>query len=236
MKNSSFDPGRRTFLVKILAGSAFGAFGAGLPSFVRQAAAAGTKSHPQSMQKIQGDVKINGIPAKPGATVKPGDTVTTGQKSMAVFVVGQSAYLLRENSHLKLASDSPEKSENKAANILRLVKGKMLSVFGRGKRKIMTPTAVAGVRGTGIYLEVEPDRTFICLCYGTADIDSKVGQRKTVKTKHHGSPMYIYADKTEPITGGTLTNHTDEELIMLESLVGRKPPFVKSPAKSQDGY
>ena len=58
---------------------------------------------------------------------------------------------------------------------------------------------------------------------------------KTVKTTHHEQPLLLREDggimRAEP---GPFRNHTDDELVMLESLVGREPPFMKDgqyPAK-----
>ena len=51
-----------------------------------------------------------------------------------------------------------------------------------------------------------------------------------IKTEHHEQPRYVYADKSMPVEQllqkAPVINHTDAELILLESLRGRKPPFV----------
>ena len=55
--------------------------------------------------------------------------------------------------------------------------------------------------------------------------------RETVRTTHHDAPRYIYAHAEMPIKmiePAPLINHTDAELIMLEALVGRRPPFFGS--------
>ena len=52
--------------------------------------------------------------------------------------------------------------------------------------------------------------------------------RETVHSTHHSAPRYIYAHGEMPIQmiePAPVVNHTDAELIMLEALVGRKPPF-----------
>ena len=111
--------------------------------------------------------------------------------------------------------------------------GKLLSVFGRGSRSIATPTATIGIRGTGIYIEAEAERTYVCTCYGLVDLQASnmPEARETVMTTHHDAPRYIYAHGETPIKmiePAPVINHTDAELIMLEALVGRKPPFVGS--------
>lgn len=52
-------------------------------------------------------------------------------------------------------------------------------------------------------------------------------EAETVRTKHHDQPRYIYP-KGMPrmIEAAPVVNHTDAELVLLESLVGRRPPFV----------
>ena len=50
----------------------------------------------------------------------------------------------------------------------------------------------------------------------------------TVKTFHHESPKFVYASgQDQLIVKAPVRNHTDAELIMLENLVWRTPPFVK---------
>ena len=210
---------RREWLKRALLG------GAALPLLLRDALAAGKR--PRGMVNVKGEVTINGRPAKVGAALKPGDSVATAAGSSAVFVVGGDAFLIREKGELLTAGD------NALTGVLRLVTGKLLSVFGRGPRRITTPTATIGIRGTGIYIEAEAERTYVCTCYGVVDLQASnmPEVRETVSTTHHDAPRYIYAHGEMPIkmiAQAPVVNHTDAELIMLEALVGRKPPFVGS--------
>jgi hypothetical protein len=91
---------------------------------------------------------------------------------------------------------------------------------------LATPTATIGIRGTGCYIEAEEDRTYFCLCYGVAVVtpnDNRAG-RETISTQHHEHPVYIDAGQLM-MTSAPVINHTDAELIMLENMVGRRPPF-----------
>jgi hypothetical protein len=208
---------RRAWLKRVLAG------GAALPLLLRDALAAG--EHTSGMVQVRGEVSVNGRPASAGAAVKPGDSVTTAAGASAVFVIGRDAFLLRESSELL----TPGRSV--LSGSLRLVTGKLLSVFGRGPRSITTATAVLGIRGTGIYIEAEAERTYVCTCYGLVDLQASnmPEARQTIMTTHHDAPRYIYAHGTTPIRmieTAPVINHSDAELIMLEALVGRKPPFV----------
>ena len=51
--------------------------------------------------------------------------------------------------------------------------------------------------------------------------------RETVRTRHHEQPRYIMASGApQMVVPAPVLNHTDAELTMLESVVGRKPPFA----------
>lgn len=220
-----FDHRRRLWLARILAGSALGTVA--VPLLIRDALAAGKSKARQGVVELQGEMQVNGKPVRAGARVKPGDGVATWAGSSAVFVVGKDAFLIRENSRLEIAGTGL------LVKSLRLATGKLLSVFDAGARQIKTPTASIGMRGTGIYVEAEPERTYVCTCYGLVDLQASAmpEARETVKTFHHDAPRYIYAHGESPIKmieKAPVVNHTDEELIMLEALVGRVPPFVGS--------
>jgi hypothetical protein len=84
-----------------------------------------------------------------------GDELLTGPGASLVFVMGDSAFHLRQNSRLKVEGDTG----GVVVNALRLLTGGVISVWGKGpQRKISTPTATAGIRGTGVYAEVFPEQ------------------------------------------------------------------------------
>ena len=204
------------------------AAGIGLPAALRLALA--QSSAKQGVRTAQGEIKISGQPAEPGTLVRPGDTIVLGADAIATFVVGEDAFLMRGNSHAELMGIGT------LVSALQLVTGKLLGVFGSGgERRLVTSTATIGIRGTGAYLEAEPRRTYFCLCYGTADVAATMGgARESYSTRHHESPRYIYGDGTKrAIAPAGVANHTDSELILLESLVGRSPPqsFMDSPVR-----
>lgn len=197
--------------------------GLGVPALLREASAQNLIPEAQGMRNLDGDVRINGQRVAIGALVRPGDVVTTGSNAYAMFVVGRDAYLVRESSRLALAGQSLVVSS------LRLITGKVLSVFGRSdaRRELLTRTATIGIRGTGGYLEADYDRTYFCLCYGTADLTPTMqpGSREVYSSTHHETPRYIYGDnRAAMMERAPLINHSDSELVMLEGLVGRRPP------------
>jgi hypothetical protein len=196
----------------------------GAPAALRLALA---QTSAQGVRSAVGDVRVNGKPARPGDPVRPGDNVVVGKEALATFVVGQDAFLMRSSSHADLMGSGT------AVAAVQLLTGALLSVFGGGEHRLSTATATVGIRGTGAYMEAEPQRTYFCLCYGRAEAGpSGSALREAYTTTHHESPKYIYGDgRKDAIVRASVSNHTDAELILLESLVGREPPpgFMGSP-------
>ena len=223
--NCKFDLERRYWLERI-AGGALGASVAlaTAPFMVRQALAADALA--EGIYRASGEISINNKPAAIGAVVRPGDLITTADNASAVFVVGKNAHLIRGGSRVEFHG------ADLAAKAMRVLTGKLLSVFGKGEMKISTATATIGIRGTGAYIEAEADLTYICTCYGIAELQAhdNPDAKEIVKTIHHDAPRYVRAGKSGAvILPAPVFNHTDQELIMLEALVGRVPPFVGMP-------
>jgi hypothetical protein len=221
---------RREFLKHAMAAGL--ASGAGLTIAVRQVLAMAPDQLLEGVRKVQGMVLINGSPAQVNAMVFPGDIITTGSASHAVFVVGKDAYLVRDNARIEILGDDRGTGQQGSSKLIKTIKvaaGKVLSVFGKGEKRVETLTAVAGVRGSAVYVEAEPDLTYLCLCYGEAELSAPLfpSAYEKVITRHHDQPRYILGKNAgRPFLRAPVINHTDEELTMLEALVGRKPPFA----------
>jgi hypothetical protein len=191
---------------------------------LRGARAAGTLE--KGVYRVRGEARINRVRAKPKmevrARAKPkmevraGDVITTGPDGELIFVIARDAMLVRAGALVETG--------------LRIVTGAVLSVFEPGKAKrIRTPTATIGIRGTGIYVELRSDRTYVCTCYGEAEIAATAdpAASEVVRTRHHDQPRYVMAQGApQMIMAAPVVNHSDAELILLEGLVGREPPFV----------
>jgi hypothetical protein len=80
-------------------------------------------------------------------------------------------------------------------------------------------------------VESGADRTYVCTCYGEAELTplADPGARETVRTRHHEQPRYILPKGApQMMMQAPVINHTDAELAMIESLVGRSVPFDPS--------
>jgi len=213
--------------LKLLA--AAGVFGpAGISGFISQALAMGKVPVAPGMHRLRGEVTVNGKSAHPGQLIGPGDTVKTGVDSEAIYVVGQDAFLQRDQTTLVFGEDAVK-------SLFRVITGRVLSVFGKSKqqRTVHVSTATLGIRGTGCYIEDEGSgetaRTYFCLCYGSVELIPTAApqERTSYSTIHHDRPYYIYnkANMPKMMVPASVINHSDDELTMLEGLVGRWPPF-----------
>lgn len=176
-----------------------------------------------SMFLLAGEVTVSGTPATLDTRVEAGDLIETGPGGEAIFVFGKDAFLLRADSRLRLPSSRA------AGATYGLVQGKALSVFASRQTQISTPSAVISIRGTGVYVEVEPARSYVCLCYGAATLATADGQAdEDLETEHHDAPRYILDDPRarNRIERAPFKNHDDQELLMIETLVGRTTPYV----------
>ncbi len=227
------DDPRRLILIRLLTA---GLLGAGLTS--AQAITFGIfGSKPrklpegQSIYGLSGQVTVNEQPATLATRIKSGDTVQTAANSEVVFVVNTHSMILESNSKLQI--EQPENStESLIIGGLRMLSGKLLSVSRNSAMKVSTSTATIGIRGTGFYVEADPERTYFCTCYGATEVQATNDpqSRENVAATHHDRPLYIVADggTGNNIRSAPFINHTDQELALIETLVGRRTPFVFS--------
>ena len=222
------DDRRRDFLITALSAGLFSAGSMGILQPVWAMGKVPRELVPgKSIYDLSGDVKVDNKVATEDTLIGINSTVATGDNSHVIFAVGKDAFILRSNSLIKVEG-------NFLISQLRLISGKLLSVFGRRAEKqtlsLHTTTATIGIRGTGVYLEAEQDKTYICTCYGSADLFANKDKksRERVETRHHDAPRFILADQPagKNIQPAPVFNHTDDELALVETLVGRTVPFA----------
>lgn len=184
----------------------------------------------QGIHRMDSPLLVNGHPVGPEAVIQPGHTVTTGNTGQTVLVIGTDAFLLGATTTVlfhptTVAATTPKTGPITTVTGFTLQAGRILSVFGTGPKTLKVPSAVIGIRGTGLFLQVETNQDYMCLCYGEADIRMNTNPSIPIHqtAKHHDVPSLLTKDGQ--IRKVSMDNHTDEELIMLEFLVGREPPF-----------
>ncbi|MBC5766817.1 twin-arginine translocation signal domain-containing protein [Ramlibacter albus] len=218
---------RRSFLKAAAAWTAMGGF------------AAAWAQQRSNVVELRGDATVNGERLREGQFIQTGDQVQTGPDSHLIFVVGNSAFQVRQNSRFTV-DRGPTLN---AVAALRMLTGAIVSVWGKGsQRQIITPTLTAGIRGTGVYTEIFPERSYrsyFCNCYGVVDMSA--GGDRTVSTADYHQSFW---GEPAPVNGKLLTparaiNHTDEEVEALAKLVGQRTAWEiagKKGTKDGSGY
>jgi len=233
-RNDDIDDPRRQWLIRALAAGFFGAATASAQAVTFGIFGSRPRRLPpgQSIYGLSGQVTVNDSAASLSTQIRPGDTVQTGQNSEIVFVVNTHSMILRGDS--KLLIEPPEGSSGDSLIIagLRMISGKLLSVSRNSPMKLTSSTATIGIRGTGFYIESEPDRTYFCTCYGATEVEATAdpSSRESITARHHDRPVYIVTDggAGNNIRNAPFINHTDQELSLIETLVGRRTPFMFS--------
>lgn len=232
--DSDYNQARRDWLIKALGAGVYGGLGFSLAN-PAMAQWFGTRQRIQpgrSFSRISGEVRVNGVLATLDTKVEYGDAVATGPNSSASFVVDSDAFQLRANTQMRILARQPASAGSQLIDEgIELIRGAALFVFGRREQarlRVSTSFATIGLRGTGLYLEAEDDRTYFCLCYGETDLTPAAApdQTEIIQATHHDSPRFIYGEGAENmVTDAPYRSHTDLELAVLEDLVGREVPF-----------
>ena len=172
---------------------------------------------------LQGTVTINKKPLTRASDIKNGDEITVSTGGKLVFSIGEDAFLVRGGSTLQVYAE-----ENSAfVSALRLVNGAVLGVFGKRKSttQIYTVTATIGIRGTAVYAAVTPDKLYTCTCYGHTDLIVGLDSADVIATHHNAHVVTNGINGNAQMKAFEVIDHNDDELRMLEALVGRKPIF-----------
>jgi len=215
---------RRSVLQAAAAWAALGGFGGALAQ------------QRSNVVELRGEVLVNGQRLRPQQFVQTGDQVQTGPDAHLVFVIGDSAFMLRQNTQVTVQRGATLHT----VSLLRLQTGAVAAVWGRGTgRFIVTPMLSASIHGTGTYAEVRPQedrRTYFCNCWGT--IDLAAGRDRAVSQADYHQSFW---GEPAPVEGRMLTaapvsNHTDEEMEFLAGLVSQRTPWQLAGRRgSRDG-
>jgi hypothetical protein len=201
---------RRDFLKSAAAWSTMGATGA--------ASAAGATN----VVQLVGDANINGMRLNREQSIQTGDQIVTGPGSTLTFVLGTSAFHVRQNSMMTVERGA----SLSAVSLLRLLTGAVVSVWGRGPyRQIVTPTITAGIRGTGVYTEVfasQGGRSYFCNCYGTVEMSAGKDKALSQADYHQAFWGEVAPKDGRMLTSAKAINHTDEELEYLARLANQR--------------
>lgn len=168
--------------------------------------------------KFKGNVLINGKQIKKNQSVQVNDTIqTVGENSYIEFALKQDAFKISNDAIITLGG-------HKKVSDIDVKKGRLLAVFKTGRnRTIKTLNATMGIRGTGVYINATKDKTNFCTCYGKTTLYENDHKHEGIELQAtHHNPVVIENGK---ISKMGMAGHEDDELRILEAMVGRKPAF-----------
>ena len=220
------DPSRRKQLMRLLVSGGLVTLPGGPASAFWFGSSSKKLAEDRSIFTIKGVVLVNDVRADKQTRINAGDRISTGERSEVVFAVGGDSFILRDNSDMTI------EGSGFLIDGLRILTGRVLSVFAKRNPSqalnIRATTATLGIRGTGVYLEVEPDLTYVCTCYGQIALRSSddPDDSELITTTNHDSPRYISnkPSRGSRIRPAPVINHTNTELQLLEEIVGRQVP------------
>lgn len=175
------------------------------------------------IHELQGTATVNKKPLTRASSIKNGDEIVVSSDGKLVFSIGEDAFLVRGGSTLQVYTE-----ENSVlVSGLRLVNGAILGVYGKRKSatRIFTATATIGIRGTAVYAAVTPEKLYTCTCYGHTDLIVGLEKADVIATHHNAHVVSTGKNGNSQMKTFEVIDHSDDELRMLEALVGRKPLF-----------
>ncbi|HEX4858213.1 MAG TPA: hypothetical protein VFV17_04275 [Usitatibacteraceae bacterium] len=182
------------------------------------------------IHELRGSVSINGKPATKDSVIAPGDVVTTGSDGHVVFVIGDSAFMLRSRSEFRVERPK-EDAFGALYGVLRLVSGALGATFRKGgSARLVASNATIGIRGTGIYLETRGNGVYFCTCWGSTEVmltDQPAMRERIEATRHSPRLVALRASEPQAFMPAPFETHTDQEMEILEKCVARKAPWVK---------
>ena len=178
------------------------------------------------LEYTEGTVQIDGETAVAGQKLKPKFTVSTGDDSYCAVIFN------RKNIMHVDANTFAEVDLGKAVKRVKLHRGVLASALRKLDRiaeddegfKLETPIAVAGVRGTVFFVNVESDsRSYICTCNGilrTADAEG--GNDLLVASAHHTAYRYLDRGGSFAAESAPFLYHSDEMMELGAARIGEK--------------
>lgn len=179
------------------------------------------------IHELQGTVSLNNKALTRASSIKNGDEIIVSKDGKLVFSIGDDAFLVRGGSTLQVYAEE----SSVLVSALRLVNGAMLGVYGKRKSttRIYTATATIGIRGTAVYVAVTPQQLYTCTCYGHTDLIAGLDSADVISTHHNAHVVTTGKNGGAQMKAFEVIDHNDDELRMLEALVGRKPLFDQQP-------
>jgi hypothetical protein len=177
-----------------------------------------------AIEFFEGEVKVDGVAAEIGAKLGAVTRIETGSASSCEIVFDKKNVIRVGQNSVAVLDFSGIRKE------VTLKKGGLTSVLrnlGKSSAKdtfrVVTDTAVAGVRGTSFCVWADADSSYICACNGTVrTIDAKGGHEQILSAAHHSARQYTRKGGVISFSQAGLEHHSDASVESLAARIGEK--------------
>ena len=181
----------------------------------------------QAIKALSGQLSVDSFKANSKARI-------AAAAEQTLFTIGKDAFLADANFEAETELD-----DSGVLRKLRVLSGQTLAVLQpRTNRQtaLLMPNSTASIRGTGFYVNVDvaAPHDYICCCYGHITFqDSSTGAPQELKNSYHNATAitetgdFVTPEMAYPF------GHYDDELVLLESTVGRQPHWALPEGKMQ---
>jgi hypothetical protein len=184
-----------------------------------------------SIVYIEGDVTMNGSPAAIGDDVQPGALITTGKDSVCQVVFNTKNIVhLESGTTLRFDGKALSHGATLQKGAVAMVLRNLVAVPGDELRfTIRTSTAVAGVRGTCFFIDVEDENnTYICACNGAIHLEGDGGQfTQNLASSHHREVRVSRTATGISVNAAPMAYHTDGDVEAVAARIGEKIDWTK---------
>lgn len=160
--------------------------------------------------------RTEAVPAEPGATIVLGETETTGRASAAKMTFGEGAVIsIGQETTFTVTREAVDAATGASASVLDVVTGKVrvfVSRFWRDRPaiEVRTPTAVVGVKGSEVGVEVlDGGATLVSVFSGEAWVGPASGP---------SVPMTVAAGQQIRLAAGTVGSPLVADATVLSAL------------------
>lgn len=159
--------------------------------------------------------------------------ISTNQKK-TVFVIGEDAFLSNEKFEAEIEFDN-----DGVLKKLKVLSGQALAALkpiNRRSTELLLPNSTASVRGTGFFIDVDVSKPhdYICCCYGEIQFNNSTsGEKQHLKNSYHSATAINERGDLVSPKFNFPYGHYDDESVLLENSVGRKPHWQLPDNKMQ---
>jgi hypothetical protein len=178
---------------------------------------------------FEGAVLINGAAAEIGEALGAVTLVETGPGASCEIVFDKkNAVRVSQNAEASLDFSGIVKEVTLKKGGLTSVLRKLGKVAGKDTFRVLTATAVAGVRGTSFCAWVDENTTYVCACNGTVrTIDAKGSNEQLLSAAHHTAREYTRNGEAIGLTQAGVEHHSDASVESLAARIGEKLDWTR---------